>query len=169
MEHRLKTLEVIVNRLMRRSRKVATAIITPYPISGCASGDDVKGDVLKYMFPADGIITKGIICFDRKVKGGVVVVVDVANEIGRTRKDLIVDRKTVNISPNTGVLAGDRLTVSVFPMQDDQQINEVWISFLWTPHVSETKVKQHLIKELDEAEKQFKVIRETLPVGKEDA
>lgn len=159
MEARIEKLEMIVRRLMRRSRKTVKAIITPYPISSCVSGEDVRGDVLKYMFPADGVITKGIIHFDRKIKGGAIVVIDKISKGGRTRRDFLTDKKELVINPDVDMLAGNKLIVSVDTYDEVEKINEVWISLLWVPHISETKVKQCLIKELDASEEQFKVTR----------
>lgn len=156
MENRLQKLEVMVNRLARRSRKTAKAMITPYPISACVSGEDVKGEVLKYMFPADGVITKCIVSFDRKIKEGVVITIDKISDGGRTKRDFEIDKKEVRLTPNIGMLTGNKIIVSVEAIDPEEKINEVWISFLWAPHVCETEVKQCLLSELDAVEKEFK-------------
>ncbi len=155
---RISALERVVTQLMRRSRKTAKAIITPYPISSCVSGDDVKGDILKYMFPTDGIITKCLIHLDKKVKGGAVIVIDKIRDGQRTRRDFLFDKAKLEVNPDIGMLAGDKLIVSIDKYTDEAEpIKEVWVSFLWVPHVSTTKVKQHLIEELDAVEEEFKV------------
>ena len=53
----------IIERLGRRQRKVASAMITPVPISNAVVGENITGDILYYMFPSDGKITKGIVFF----------------------------------------------------------------------------------------------------------
>ena len=49
MEKRLKQLEMVTQRLARRSKKTTSAILTPYPISNAVSGEVVKCVVLKYI------------------------------------------------------------------------------------------------------------------------
>ena len=145
---KLNKLERIVGRLSRRSRKVAKAIVTPFPISNCSFGEDVKGDVLKYMFPTDGVITKGIVRFGNKLKGQVEVTMTIESDSGIRSDTMKCDKVCKVINPDKGVLSGDRLTVSVSPI-GEAIIKEVWISFLWTPVVCETSIKNYLIDELD--------------------
>ena len=60
-EKRIDFIEQIVSRLTRRAKTTATAIVTPYPISNAVFGDDVRGAILRYMFPCEGVITKNCI------------------------------------------------------------------------------------------------------------
>ena len=154
MEARIKKLEIVVKRLLRKSTKKRTsAMITPYPISNCIAGEDVSGTILKYMFAAKGTIGKGRIQFDKKLKSGVRITVLLENELGGSSKSYIANRNVMLVEPNLEVFSGDRLTVSVNPVDpEDGVLNEVWVAFIWTPHVGEATVKSFLIDKLDEIE-----------------
>jgi len=152
-EKRISHIERILSRLIRRSKKTAEAMLTPYPISNCITGEDVHGTVLKYMFSAKGTIGKGLIRFDKKLKSGVIVTVTLENDLGGQAKTFIANRNQILIEPNLEVYSGDRLTVIVEPSDSSEgKLNEVWIAFLWAPHVGEATVKSFLIDKLDEIE-----------------
>ena len=152
-EKRIDFIERVLSRLMRRSKKTVEAMLTPYPISNCITGEDVQGTVLKYMFSAKGTIGKGLIRFDKKLKSGVMVTVTLENDLGSQAKTFIANRNQLLIEPNLEVYSGDRLTVVVEPGDlSEGKLNEVWIAFLWTPHVGEATVKSFLIDKLEEIE-----------------
>jgi len=152
-EKRISFIETVLQRLMRRAVKTASAMVTPYPISNCIAGEDVKGTVLKYMFSARGTVSKGLIRFDKKLKSGVIVTVTLENDEGGQAKTFIANRNQLLIEPNLEVFSGDRLTVVVEPSDSSEgKLNEVWVAFLWIPHVGEAEVKSFLIDKLDEIE-----------------
>jgi len=154
MEDRIKKLELTVNRLSRRSRKVASAMITPYPISNAVFGDNVSGPVLRYMFPCAGKITKGLVVIGKKLKDGMLVEIKLKDDIHEESKSYIMARKNILTNPNMNVDSGDQLTVSIKPVNPEEIINEVWVSFLWTPTVKEVDIKSFLIDELENASKE---------------
>jgi len=154
IKKRVKKLELITGRLIRKAVKKSTsAMITPYPISNCLTGDNVCGPVLKYMFSAKGVINKGLIRFDKKIKAGIVVTVGIENDFGGESKVFIANRNQITLEPNLEVSPGDRLTVSVSPADEEEKLCEVWIAFIWTPHVGEATVKSFLIDQLEEGSK----------------
>ncbi len=139
----------MVDRLNRRANKVAKAFVTPYPISSCVSGDDVKGEVLKYMFTCQGKILKGGIFLDHKPKKGLSVEIAVVNELTGSSKSYVVDRKSLLFEPKVEVTAWDRLAVSITPLDPTDKFTEVWTGFLWVPNIKEVDVKNFLINELE--------------------
>ena len=68
MEERVKKLELIIQRLLRRSNKRVKAMVTPVPISSAAFGEDVNGPIMRYMFPCTGEIVKGVVYLSKKPK-----------------------------------------------------------------------------------------------------
>ena len=150
MEARIKKLEVLVQRLIRKStKKTVSAMVTPYPISNCIAGEEVSGTVLKYMFASRGVIGKGRIQFDRKLKSGVRITVLLENDEGGQSRSYIANRNVMLIEPDLEVFSGDRLTVSVSPCDsEDGVLTEIWIAFIWTPHVGEATIKSFLIDEV---------------------
>ena len=150
MEKRILKLETVVSRLTRRSKKTASAIITPYPISSCVVGEDVRGDILRYMFPSNGVIKKGLIVLDKRPGTGVVVNISISNDAGGSSKNYVVTKKTSIFEPNIDVYSTDRLSISIEPVdQEKDRITEVWIAFTWVPGVKDTEVKQYLIDDLN--------------------
>lgn len=156
-EQKFSRIEKVVDRLTRRERKTASAMVTPYPISNCFTGD-IGGPVIKYMFVAKGLITKGQIEFNVKPKEGVRVTVAVKNDLGTTERSYNLTKKTTLVEPNMSVFSGDKLVVSAELLDAEKEkdkegtmlLNEVWCSFLWLPDVKETEIKQMLLDEVYE-------------------
>ena len=147
-EKRLGHIERVISRLARRQVKTARAMITPYPISSCDIGEDVKGDVLKYMFVSSGIITKGMIQLGEKPKKGALVNFDISNDQGGQAISHIVKGSRLYIEPNMRVFAGDRLTISISSIDPEYNITECWIAFLWMPNIHDVEVRQFLLDEI---------------------
>lgn len=148
MEERVKKLEVITTRLMRRAQKHIVGLITPYPISNSVVGDDIKGTILRYMFPCGGIITKGMINFVTKPKIWISVNIKLFNESKSIIKGFTIDKKIMTVEPAIQVDAGDCLEVSIVPAEGEI-VREVWISLLWVPAVKDVEAKSFLISELE--------------------
>ena len=148
MEDRVKQLEMVTTRLMRRSGKRAAVLITPYPISNAVFGEKVEGPVLRYMFPCDGVVTKGFVRLGKKPKTNVMLGVKMFNESGSASKGFSLERKFLSIQPNLTVIAGDCLEISLDP--GEEIVTELWISFLWRPTVRDIEAKSYLIEELED-------------------
>ena len=147
-ETRVSMIEDVVTRLARRSRKIAKAIITPFPISNAVFGEDVRGSILRYMFPSDGKIIKGMIRFDAKPKDKVDVTVMLMDDLGGTAKTFLVEKRQETIEMDIPVHAGHCMDISVRPTSDSPLVG-VWIAFLWVPDITETEIKEVLIEELE--------------------
>jgi len=148
MEDRVKKLEKVTERLMRRARKHVTGLITPYPISSAMFGEKVEGPILRYMFPCDGVIIKAMMNLEAKPKKWVAVNIKIFNGQKLTVKGFTVDKKLIAIKPNIPVEAGDCFEVSLNPSPEDV-VKEVWISFLWSPAMKDIEAKSFLISELE--------------------
>ena len=149
---RIAFIEKVVTRLARRSRKQSSAIITPYPISGCLAGN-ISGEVLRYIFCADGTITRAIISLDKKPSEGVKVTIDLFDESGGTSKSFIAMKKVSIIEPEAPVFSGDKMVVSAEVINPERdKISELWLGLLWKPHVKDTHVKSFLIDDLEKQE-----------------
>jgi len=144
---RVEDLERITKRLMRRTGKTAAVLITPYPISNAVFGEKLSGPILRYMFPCDGIIVKGIVKFGTKPRTLVTVGVRLFNDAKSASKGFTTDRKMTTIQPELLVTAGDCLEVSLEP--GTETVTEIWISFLWRPAVKDVEAKSFLIEEME--------------------
>lgn len=147
-----------VDRLALRAPKRTTAIITPYPISACVEGENIQGPILRYMFPCEGTITKGMIYFGTKPRDEVKVTIHlIGPESGRS-SEFLTNKQTLATAIELPVIAGDRLTIH---LESPSPISEVWVSFLWTPSTKDVEIKSYLLKEiLDEDNK------ETVPLSR---
>jgi len=148
-EKRIDFIEQIVSRLTRRAKTTATAIVTPYPISNAVFGDDVRGAILRYMFPCEGVITKGLICLGSKPKNAIQVSLGTSDDIHGVSASYNITGKHLLLNPDIDVDSGDKLTVSVEPLSDEDKIEEVWASFLWVPSVKNVQIKKQLIDSLE--------------------
>jgi hypothetical protein len=149
MEDRVKKLEIISQRLMRRAHKKVVGLITPYPISNAVFGEKVEGPILRYMFPCSGVITKGMVNLVTKPKKWVSVNVKLFNESKSAIKGFTTEKRALTFEPALSVEAGDCLEISLVPSPEDT-VKEVWISFLWTPSMKDITAKGFLISELED-------------------
>lgn len=162
---RMENLEKVTERLMRRAHKRTTALITPYPISNAVFGDKVEGPILRYMFPCDGVVTKGFVRLGQKPKKDVAVEVKMFNEAGSTSRGFTIDKKSLSIEPNLKVKSGDCLELSLIP--GEEVVTEIWIAFLWKPTMNDVEVKSFLIEELENDLLQEQALtKQELPVGR---
>jgi len=147
-EKRIDFIERVVSRLARRTKNRSSVIMTPYPISSCVIGENVSGPILRYLFCADGKIGKFLLSLDSKPKDGAELDISIKNiTVGEGRSFQIANKDT-ELEPELSVSAGDKLTISIKPLNEEKPITEAWVSFLWTPTVKEAKVKQFLIDDL---------------------
>ena len=147
MEAKIKSLELITQRLMRRASKRTTALITPYPISNAVFGENVEGPILRYMFPCSGTITKGIVRLGNKPKESVVLGIKMFNESNSASKGYALEKKNLSVELSLPVVAGDCLEVSI--ETEVEIVTEVWVSFLWRPNISDVEAKSYLVEELE--------------------
>jgi len=148
-EKRMDFMETVIRRVARKYHGAKSkALITPFPISSATFGEKVEGPILRYMFPSDGMVTKGIIKFGKKPKSEVFVELSMAGSYEAASKGYNVIKKMVIVEPMLNVKAGDCLEISIKP-DDVDPVTEVWISFLWVPEVGETFIKQFLVEELE--------------------
>ena len=166
-QERISFIELVVTRLARRARKKAIALITPYPISNAVFGKDVRGVILRYMFPCEGTITKGLIVLGRKPDTGVSIGVKISNDIHVDSKGYIITRKSLLVEPGISVDSGDRLEISINPVTEKDIVTEAWTSFLWIPSVRDIEAKSFLIDELEEGLLEFQ--NNLLEEGTEDS
>ena len=150
LEPKLYKMEKMIRRLGRRAVKQTSALITPVPISNCVMGEEVKGDVLKYLFPCPGVINKGGIFLSAKPKEGATIILTIENDLGGSSKSYQITRRNMLFEPKIEVDTWDRLTASFFVVNpEEDKITEVWAALLWTPTVKDAMIKNYLIDQLD--------------------
>ena len=152
IEAKIKNLEKQVQRLQRKSRKVATGFITPYPISVAVSGENIQGDILNCMFPCKGIITKGAIRLDNRPKGTVSVGIRLFNTHSQFTDETILEKQLTIIEPNLEVLPWDCLKITL-NADSENPVTRIWVSLLWVPHISDITAMSFLLDKIEEAAK----------------
>lgn len=145
-EEKMSHLNVLLKRMSKKLHKTVTGIITPFPISGYAK-DPVDSVVLRYMFPAGGKITVGGAYIESMPKDGIDIYTNIHRGDSVISNSVWTNKKYVLINPDVGILAGDRLVISVVPKGGE--VSGIWISFLWVPEVKDSEIKQFLIEDLE--------------------
>lgn len=133
---------------MRRSQKTSVALITPYPISNAVFGEKLEGSILRYMFPCDGIISKGMFRLGVKPKKEVYVTAKLFNDAETHAKGFTLTKKFLSADLGIDVKAGDCLDVSI--SSPEEPLSEVWVAFLWKPTMKDVEAKSFLIDALEE-------------------
>jgi hypothetical protein len=146
-EKRIENLETIAKRLMRRAGKTTHALVTPYPISNAVFGEKISGPILRYMFPCEGTLIKGVVRLGIKPKNPIVLGVKLFNNLNSNAKGFVIDRRILTINPDIPVNSGDCLEVSL--EVGEETVTEIWISLLWKPTVKDVEVKSFLNEELE--------------------
>ena len=155
LESRVKKLEMVIKRLTRRTRKTTTAMITPYPISNAVFDDSINGSVLRYLFPCTGKISKALIIINSKLKEGAFVEITIKDDAHAESKSFIVTKKINLKHLDLEVDSGDMLSVNVKPVNGQESITEVWMSFLWIPSIKDVHMKNFLIDNLENESKRL--------------
>ena len=146
-EERLNHLERVVNRLAVRSKKTASAIIAPQSISTCVTGEDVKGDILKYML-FRGKINNGLVLFSKRPEQ-VVLEISVLSPECTISRTFNLNKVYEFLKLDIPTIDGSLVKVSIDTFSDKNKIEEVWLGMLWTPHVGNADVKKFLIDNLE--------------------
>jgi hypothetical protein len=130
--------------------KIITGVITPFPITSFMENTR-DNNAIRYMFPMGGKITLGTAYFEDMPEIGVDIHIDIyrGDEINSTV--LFTNKKYFLIEPDTEVLAGDRLSVSVVP-RGEADLENIWLSFLWVPKTKDAEIKQFVLTELEQEE-----------------
>jgi len=155
-EKRISFIETVVARLARRSKKTATVVMSPIPISGCMIGGDVRGEVLGYMFCLDGVVDRVSILLSFKPKNTVNVEVRIADETSERIAVFNLERKSESYNLAESVKDGERVIVSVTPRDPEEKLTEVWVAFTWTPLVNDAKVMKYLFDDVEKAAIEWK-------------
>lgn len=145
---RIKRLEKMNERLSRRTKKTAKAMITPFPLSGAIIGEDVHGTVILNMFPCDGVITKGVVRLGEKPKQPLTLTVALKNDSGAISKDFTLEKRLIHVRPDLQVKAGDCLGITLMH-NPESPVSEIWVALLWTPTVKDVEAKSFLIETLE--------------------
>ena len=152
MEDKLKRLEIISKRFERKTKNVSKkAMITPIPVSSIVFGDEVKGDILKYMFSCQGKITKAAIDLGKKPKFYVSTTFSISNEANGNSKVVTIDRKRIVVDLDIEVKEFDKLTVFISYKSEkpEDNLTEASVSFLWIPTIKDIEVRSFLISDLE--------------------
>lgn len=151
MDHELRMLSKRIDRLARRSNKVASAIISPYCISNTVIGS-VRGTVLAHMFACDGILTRGIVRLGEKPEKPVIVNVSVMGDDSGEGREFAISDRVLDEKLNIPVMAKSCLHISI---SSEVPLTSVWISILCIPSIPDTLIRRFLIDELDSNQKEL--------------
>ncbi len=146
LEKRVDLIEKQILRLFRRRKKKTSIVAHPHTISIASFGEDVRGDILNYMFPCGGALSKCIVDVG-KLKIDAVVRIRIEKPLGYSAESYVIDKSTLIIPLDIKINSGDKLLVSVFP-ESEKNLTEAWVSLLWAPYLDEGQIKSFLIDDL---------------------
>ncbi len=135
---------------MTKRVKIITGVITPFPITAFMENTQ-DNNAIRYMFPMGGKITLGTAYFEDMPEIGVDIHINIYRGDAVNSTVLFTNEKYFLIEPDTEVLAGDRLAVSIVP-RGEADLNNIWLSFLWVPNTKDAEIKQFVLTELEEQE-----------------
>jgi hypothetical protein len=135
---------------MTKRVKIITGVITPFPITSFMENTK-DNNAIRYMFPMGGTITLGTAYFEDMPEIGVDIHIDIHRGDTVNSTVLFTNKKYFLIEPDTEVLAGDRLSVSVVP-RGEADLENIWLSFLWVPKTKDAEIKQFVELELEQEE-----------------
>ena len=141
----------VARRLARQQNKIRiSSYVTPFPVSSFIKEIPEDKVVFRYMFPGKGKVFNACIYMEGDLKKGVEVAAEIRSVKGDGQGVTHIARNvftTMNLTFDINI--GDRLTVAV---NSDVPVENLWISFMWVPDVSNVEVKKFLKSELDEVE-----------------
>jgi hypothetical protein len=143
---KLDSIDLILSRLTKREKKHAYAMISPIPISSYT--EIIAGPLLKYMFPAAGVVSDILIYVEVMPKAGINLTATLASGTGAISKNSFTKKQLSIADSDFDVIAGDRITVEVEKVKDEEIVSGIWIAFLWTPSKASIEVKQFLLDEI---------------------
>jgi hypothetical protein len=151
IEEKFDSIERVLWRISRRSNKVATGIVTPFPVSSYVE-DPTDGVVFRYMFPLEGEIIKAYIVIDKFPKKGVNLIAELRNRGTGVSKQETMLRTPFVSGYDMHVVAGSCLTISVEPVEKEETVGGIWLGIAWAPKVNEAVLKEFLLDELEKAD-----------------
>jgi len=151
LEDQMNHVDRILKHQSRRMHKTTSGIITPFPISNYAESpiDDV---VLRYMFPLSGKVTTGGLFIENMPRDGININITIHHDEGVDSKTTFSKRQNILINPEVKISTGNRLIVRIIPKLSGQIVSSIWIAFSWVPEVSDSVIKQFLIKDIEKIE-----------------
>lgn len=152
LDAKLAALCKSIQQLQRQPASVATHTMPPIPISQCSEKPAEDGTVMKFMFPADGVIKRAAIFVEQMPvddKGRPISMIEVDarfyNSGGATKQSFEVYRKPLVMDLDVPIKAGDRLRVS---LREGVVASGVWCAFLYDIAQKHHAITQVLVEEL---------------------
>ena len=148
---RLEKIEKVVSRIALRNHKTTTAIISPQIISLYSKDVDVggvRGELLKQLL-FKGRLGKCIVVTNKKPKTPMCIEIKLLNDSIGDTKTIYLDKAKQGFNLNINTEDGSMISIDTHPTDEKNVISEMWLSILWTPHITCAKIKQELIDGLE--------------------
>jgi len=140
-------IDQIERKLILMNRRTASYVIgiaPRIPISEYIEAPEADtGIILRKILPSNGIITAGYLFIeqlDKKESPQVTISLD--NQMGGSSIKIPVDKATISVHPNISVIAGQRLTLSISPVESCKNI---WIGFIFEMSDEGLAKENHLV------------------------
>jgi len=143
VDRKLKIVEIVINRMMRRLHKRIVTVMPPVPVSFFRATPDEDGIIFKWMCPGDATLSAASMFVgeyeDKElVEFGIVKAGDSTGNIFtfKTHKEL------TNIAVNLKIDQGDRITLRCM---EPEKVRNIWIAYLITFEMKDASKKTYLL------------------------
>ena len=149
-EEKFKSLENILGKILRRSRKHTVTIMPSIPLFFSAKSVPADGIIFDWLFPTDGVITKVCLAVGHyETQDPVKFTASINGIKGGQYKSFETKKRVVVDELNLPVTAGDRLTFRVPDETQRESVSGIWVSFLFQMGIRDSKKETFIIEELE--------------------
>lgn len=147
-DQKFKHLERILQRFSRRLHQTVIGLIPASPVFGYCEKSVEDSNVLRAIFPADGVITQAAMRADKCAKGARVYAHLTSDNEGLERTFPLKARATVQ-EINLPIKAGDSLEVWVEDVEDEEGSFGVMVGFLYQVGMKDLASTKFLIDQFE--------------------
>jgi hypothetical protein len=146
-EERFRLVDVELHRLKKRSQKVVSILVPPFPISEYVK---TSGVIFRYLFACNGSVKHIAVFIEKMPKGGVELSVSLAHGNTVTTESVLVKKQNLVLDLRYSIKAGDRVIVECL----NNEASGFWIGMSMIPSVKECDVHKEMIDKLELLEKE---------------
>ena len=140
---KLDMVERYIRYLQARRGNYVIGVTPPIPVFDWTKLPDDQGVVFRKLMPGNGKITVGCMYVETlDTRLNPQAVLDIEGQLGGTRFNIPITRQTLSIEPNMPVEFGQRLTLSIDPIE---ACSGIWTAFLFECDVKHTQQQQQLM------------------------
>jgi hypothetical protein len=142
-DEKLQQTEKLIRRLNRTRGNYVIGVTPPIPVFDWTKEPDEDGVVFRKLMPGNGKITIGCMYvreFDKNASP--IAVLNIEGQMGGTNINIPITKQTMSVEANMPVEFGQRLTLSISPIE---ACSGIWTAFLFEVDARHTQEQQQLV------------------------